>query len=372
MRQIDGIKPSSKSRRSLIRAVITATVCVTLFAACAPIGPRALSAGRPLWNIAVQETESQQLLLNIIRQRYSDPIMFLDVTSISSGFNFSASTGLAGDVISPGKNKVGATIGASASESPYIIYAPNSGEKFVRQMLTPMDLRTVALVLQAGWSIERMFLLIGESFNQVRNSATGVNSNERRAQLLQALSALRQLQKTGLLSVGVAPTEDGEPSGIVLVFSSGALETEWYQLVCVTLETSCDGGPVYLKQAVGAPSDGESMTMTTRSLFSTLYFLSQGVEAPAKDLESGNAEALKNVAGGPFDWNSSRSKLFRVHSSENEPENAAVKVFYRGSWFYIADSDADSKVTFALLSMLMTLQSGNTEKVSPMLTLPLG
>ena len=372
MRKINGNNSRGAPRRSLVRAVITVVVSVTLFAACAPIGPRVLSSGRPLWNIAVQETESQQLLLNIIRQRYSDPIMFLDVTSISSGFNFSASTALSGDIVSPGKNKVAGVLGASASESPNIIYSPNSGEKFVRQMLTPMDLRTVALVLQAGWSIERMFLLVGESFNQVRNSAAGLNSNERRAQLLQALSALRQLQKTGLLSIGVAPVEEGEQSGIALVFSSGAMETEWYKLVCETLETSCDGAPIYLKQAVGAAKDGESMTLTTRSLFSTLYFLSQGVEAPAKDLQSGNAEVRKNVEGGPFDWNSSRSKLFRVHSSENEPENAAVKVFYRGSWFYIADNDADSKVTFALLSMLMTLQSGDTTKVSPMLTLPLG
>jgi hypothetical protein len=47
-------------------------------------------------------------------------------------------------------------------------------------------------------------------------------------------------------------------------------------------------------------------------------------------------------------------------------------VFYRDSWFYIADNDADSKVTFALLSMLITLQSGDTAKITPLITLPAG
>ncbi len=59
-----------------------------------------------------------------------------------------------------------------------------------------------------------------------------------------------------------------------------------------------------------------------------------------------------------------------MHSSPTEPERSSVKVFYRDSWFYIADNDADSKVTFALLSMLVTLQSGDTTKITPLITLP--
>lgn len=351
---------------------VAGVLTILLCSACAPIGPRVLSAGRPLYNIAVQETESQQLLLNIVRQRYSDPVMFLDVTSISSGYSFSASTGIAGDIVSPGKNKLAGTLGASASESPYIFYAPNSGEKFVTQMLTPLDLRTVALVLQAGWSIERMFLLVGESFNQVRNATSGEDLDTRRKKLLGALHALRQLQKQGLLTIAVEPESEDTPVGLVLLFASNGVDSPFYKQVCETLQVACDGEPIRLKQAVGTISDSEFITMQTRSLFSTLYFLSQGVEAPAKDLASGSAERLNNVEGGPLDWNRSQGKLFHVYSSDTEPEGAAVKVFYRNSWFYIADNDADSKVTFALLSMLMTLQSGDAAKASPLITLPIG
>jgi hypothetical protein len=45
-------------------------------------------------------------------------------------------------------------------------------------------------------------------------------------------------------------------------------------------------------------------------------------------------------------------------------------VFYRNRWFYIDDRDADSKTTFALVSMLQMLQSGETSAITPLITLP--
>jgi hypothetical protein len=47
-------------------------------------------------------------------------------------------------------------------------------------------------------------------------------------------------------------------------------------------------------------------------------------------------------------------------------------VFYRDTWFYIADADQDSKTTFALLSLLITLKSGDTSGIMPLITIPSG
>lgn len=64
-------------------------------------------------------------------------------------------------------------------------------------------------------------------------------------------------------------------------------------------------------------------------------------------------------------------ELFRVGSSDQVPNDAFVRVEYRGTWFYIDDSDLNSKSTFNLLDQLFQLQSGNTRKAGPVLTLPL-
>jgi hypothetical protein len=49
-----------------------------------------------------------------------------------------------------------------------------------------------------------------------------------------------------------------------------------------------------------------------------------------------------------------------------------VAVQYRGSWFYIDDSDLSSKSTFNLLGQLFELQAGEAGGSVPLLTLPIG
>jgi hypothetical protein len=359
-------------RVSRLRACHTLMIAVTVaifLGGCAQLGPRVLTSGRPLYNIAVQETESQQLLLNIVRQRYRDPVLFLDVTSISSGFNRQASAGILG---STSNNSLGGTLGGSISESPFITYAPNMGEAFVRQMMTPLDINTLALIVQAGWSIERTLLIVGESVNQLRNTPSDTNPQTGYLMFHQAVSSLRDLQRAGKLSLGAESVEDDAEPRLSLLVAADAVNSEPYRKVCESLRVACDGRPLKLRQAIGASTDDETMVLATRSLFSAMYFLSQGVEVPAADAAARLASNSSVVAGGPFDKEGTGETLFRVHSSAEEPELAAVKVFYRGSWFYIADNDSDSKVTFALVSMMVMLQSGNTAKITPLITIPVG
>lgn len=344
---------------------LSAAVLATLaLGACAPLGPAALRANRPLFNEAVQQTESQQLLLNIVRQRYSDPVMFLDVTSISSGTSRQFNTNLLAKILPAGRDEIQDTVGASFGESPIIFYAPNTGEKFVRQMLLPLDLRAVTVVLQAGWSVERVLLVAGESLNHVRNGAPGGADPNTFAKLA---DALRDLQRRGELAVGAEPGPK-DSSGkemvqsVVLTITAEASKSEPYRLVCAALAIACDGRPIRLKLAFGGASDGTSATLATRSLLSAMYYLAQGVDVPPSDVAAGVVT--------PTADSKTRSDLFHVRTSAREPAAAAVKVFYRETWFYIADDDADTKTTFALVSLFVTLQAGDVSKVTPLVSLP--
>ena len=75
--------------------------------------------------------------------------------------------------------------------------------------------------------------------------------------------------------------------------------------------------------------------------------------------------------GEPFDWSKVTEGLMRIRScdAKSPPENACVAVLYRGSWFYIEDSDLASKSTFSLLTQLFALQAGTTSSAGPILTL---
>ncbi len=327
-----------------------AAVIALGLAGCAQLGPNYLAAGRPLYNEAVQQTDAQQLLLNIVRQRYNDPVLFLDVTNITSKAVYSVGGTARATIPFVGSNgSFAPDVAPRLEDSPSIFYTPNNGEKFVRQVLTPLDTRTLALVLQAGWSVERVLLLAGESVNGLRNGA----SEEYRA----LISAMRDLQRTGDMVIGV---DAATPPGIVLSFSPAARDMPAYQTVCKTLRGACGGEPLQLRPGLGVPANGAPSSLQTRSIYSALYFLADGVDVPSGD--AGAARA-RNPGGPPED-------LFRIRSSSAEPPAAAVKVRYRDAWFYIADTDGDSKVTFALLSMLLTLQAGDSGKVAPLLTIP--
>lgn len=87
---------------------------------------------------------------------------------------------------------------------------------------------------------------------------------------------------------------------------------------------------------------------------------------------SGRVTVTRDQNGEPFDWNLVIGDLLNIRSQDDPPENAAVAVNYRDSWFYIDDSDISSKYTFMLLGVLTSLQAGSIERAGPILTLPVG
>ena len=75
--------------------------------------------------------------------------------------------------------------------------------------------------------------------------------------------------------------------------------------------------------------------------------------------------------GNEFSWSELTQNLFKIKSTPNNSD-IAISTNYRDTWFYIDDSDLDSKTTFSLLMQLFSLQSGKSEGVAPLLTLPIG
>jgi hypothetical protein len=71
----------------------------------------------------------------------------------------------------------------------------------------------------------------------------------------------------------------------------------------------------------------------------------------------------------PFDWSLVVVDLVSVRSQTKKPDNAQVAIKYRGPWFYISDSDLNTKYSFLLLDQLAALLGGKVEKAGPLLTL---
>ncbi len=78
----------------------------------------------------------------------------------------------------------------------------------------------------------------------------------------------------------------------------------------------------------------------------------------------------RKTDGRPFDWGELHQKQIKIQWSRSRPDGAYIAIQNRDYWFFIEDSDLDSKSTFLLLQILADLQAGNTPSGAPVLTLP--
>ena len=126
-----------------------------------------------------------------------------------------------------------------------------------------------------------------------------------------------------------------------------------------------------LSMAKGINENGKIGVMP-RSLLSCMYYLCQSVQIPQKHQQEKIAP-LPELSKEEFkEWQHVVTDLMKVEYSKRKPKSAYVAIPYRGFWFYIADSDVKSKLTFMLLLQLYQLQASEQKTTGPLLTLPLG
>jgi hypothetical protein len=245
------------------------------------------------------------------------------------------------------------------AEKPTLFYSPLEGERFVRQIMTPLPLDTLILLANSGWSVERVFAVTLQAINGVKNAPTASGPTPSREPEFRdfraALKHLRALQVRKQVELGRAA--DG--TGLELRFAAQTANDTDARAFKRMLRLDPERDSYRLKAGLGG-SGGDSITVATRSLIATMNYLSQGVEPPTNDLAAGRVTRTLDGAGQPFDWQQMLSGIFRVQPGTQMPENAAVAVRYRNVWFQIPDNDLDSKATFALLSQLLALQGGMT------------
>ena len=111
--------------------------------------------------------------------------------------------------------------------------------------------------------------------------------------------------------------------------------------------------------------------MSTRSFLGVMYYLSHSIDVPDKDKISGKVTITYDEYGNEFDWTELTKDLFKIKSGADN-SNIAISTNYRDAWFYIDDTDLNSKTTFSLLMQLFSLQSGKSDGTAPLLTLPIG
>ncbi|MBP9842228.1 MAG: hypothetical protein KBC64_07410 [Simkaniaceae bacterium] len=344
----------------------------TSLVGCATVSPRTSiqgMGGRNAYNIAIQQSTSEQMLLNIVRMRYADTPFFLDVNTITTQYTFKTGAGTSFKI--PGfneKNPASFGFDYSWQNQPTIQYAPLEGQDFAAQLMEPIDLRILQQLIFTGWDISRLFKLTLQSFDDHSNAfrAATSSSQEEDAQyhrFNEIMTLMRQLQLEHKIQLGV------KDHMLQITFANDSPEARELAQLLKHAELVKNRYVVNLK--VGFNDDAE-IGILPRSIMGCMYYLSLGVKVPIEDAENRVANIPNSDLPQYLELQKTIAKLITIHSSSVEPRDAFLSICYHGTYFYIKDNDLDSKKTFALLQQLYNLQAKEVKVPPPILSLPLG
>jgi hypothetical protein len=150
---------------------------LTLILLTGCLSPIALNRAVIAYDEAVTDAISQQLLVNIVRAHYRQPIHFTGVSNIAATFTFAANAGatpalggLAGATLMP-------IFGGSLAESPTISIVPIEGEEFTKRLLTPFPQSKLTLLLRQHYDVDMLLRMMAQEVRMEDSGQYGVYRN---------------------------------------------------------------------------------------------------------------------------------------------------------------------------------------------------
>ncbi len=355
-------------RRSLFAALLVPAALGTF--GCRSVGPVTVSRDRLNYSGALADSWKRQMLLNIVKTRYIDPPVYLDVGQIVSGYTLETSASLGGSVnngSAPGALGNSLALGGAArfADSPTITYTPLMGEPFREGFLSPIDPARIFSLVRAGYAADFILELTLDSFNGLRNQPVAF-ALKRQADpdFYRVLTLLRGIQDDAALEVRVERPSDGKPETVLSLRGDDARPELQAEIREVQQRLGLRPDQSAFK-IVTSPSPGGTgeVAVATRSLSQVIAALALGVEVPPRHVDRRLTPPVSLALAA-------HEPLLRVHGGPDEPTGAFVAVPYEGQWFWIANDDWRSKRTFSSILFLFTLANTGASQNLPTITIP--
>ena len=349
-----------------VAMILLATV-LTSFSGCASFGPKTVPVDHFNYNAAIAETSHQQLLMNLVRLRYSETPVFLKVSSVISQYSrvTNATLGVGSNTSVLGGNTANANGTLVWADRPTISYTPLSGQDFSRNLLTPIPPSAVFEMQQAGWPAT---LVLGTTIFSINgiDSYIARPSLRRQAEpeLLEMYTVWRALREQGVIGVRRMKIEDqGEIP--VLYFREGADSGQSKEDVRRFRELlGLDPAVRQFRVVYGlVPQKADEIAVLTGSVWDIMLNISWQFEVPSEHISSGRTE--KSFRSNRPD---NRPPIQVAHAKE-KPRDAFIAVYAQDYWFYIAQNDRASKRIFSFLELLLSLTETTTPDNAPVFTI---
>ncbi len=361
--------PRHSARRSA-RAARVMPLLVLALSGCVSVGPKTIPRDRFDYSAAITDSWKRQTLLNIIKLRYIDPPIFVDVGQIIAGYSLEASFSLLGTESSEGTAQGDFfALGGSGRyvDRPTITYTPLTGSAFVEGLMTPFPPDAVFSTIQSGWPADVILFACVHSINGLRNTSVGVAGvSPADPEFMRLLELMRTIQRSGAVGLRVHRAEEGRPATLLTLRSENVPEETKRAVVEARELLRLDQGTAEFQLVQGATAANKhEIAVLTRSMMHIMGTMAAEVSVPPGHVAEGRAspgwESVTGVAHTP---------IMRIAASKEHPEDAFVTVPYRDHWFWIDDKDLRTKRAFSLMMLLFTLADKGRVESAPVVTIP--
>ena len=344
--------------------LILAIMTLILLAGCTGIGPGTVARDRFDYVNAISNSWKRQMLLNLVKLRYVDAPVFLEVASIINQYAVEGEINLGanwGDINTQ-------TLGGSGkyTDRPTITYSPLVGEKFYRSLMAPIPIRGLLFLIEADYTVDFLFRIGVQRINGIDNrSGAEMMARSADPRFFRLLAALRRIQNSGALGMRIKPRDKQQAMALFFPGKLDSEVTEDIKTVREILGLKPDGKEFLVFYGSLAENDRE-IAILTRSMLDIMVELGSYIEVPAKDVEEGRVRA------SPHEKDSELliPPLIHIRSGESKPDRTFVSVHYEDYWFWIENTDFDSKRMFSFLMLLFSLTETGDKAAAPIVTVP--
>src|SRR5512140_1570529 len=254
-------RPSMRARSV---ALLAAVCCMT---GCTTLGPASIQRDRTDYAGVIAVSWKEQALLNMVKLRYGDVPVFLDVSSVIASSALESQVNLTANLLPNGANNQSLGGYGRYTDRPTISYSPLTGDKFARSFMRPTTPPVVFALVQAGYPIDRIFRLTTRAVNGVYNRS--VSPGRLRAadpEFYTLLETLRRVQRSEAL--GMRIERRGPDETVVMFFSAADLSEATARDIRTLGEIlNVDGAGRELTLTFGTvPRNRSEIAMLTRSM----------------------------------------------------------------------------------------------------------
>jgi hypothetical protein len=336
-----------------------------MLSACTSVGPSTVTRDQFNYSKTLSTAQQEQLLANIVRIRYLESPVFVKVSSLINQYELEGRVALRAGFDDNDVGRNSQNIGAEGrwADKPTITYSPLSGKVFAESLLTPIRPDTLFAMLQAGWPAEILFRICIRSINGIANEAAAPSwRRQADPEFNEVLVLLDRLRTARALSIRSDEFEEGRRIVVYTVPSASGPEIDHDRARLRELLGLDAEAAEFIFSYGLVQQRSDEIAVLTQSILETLNDLAWRVEVPQIHVDEGRT-------GPTFENDSLEEPIIRILSSEVEPESALVKIRERDYWFYIDDRDVNSKRTFAILRILLSLSESGDTAPAPLVTI---